>query len=106
MVSSEEYKVITERYPLDWIAIKTLEEDFNFLAFIKTKYKIDLLAMSEGERKEIRQRYDLDPSDAIARARYGTIRGIVSTNFKKGTTNKFEITDKIDKILLNKFHLL
>ena len=103
LVSSEEYKVITEKYPLDWISIKTLEEDFNFLAFIKTKYMIDLLAISEGERKEIRQRYDLDPSDAIARARYGTIRGIVSTNFKKGTTNKFEITDKIDKILLNRF---
>ena len=52
LVSSEEYKVITEKYPLDWISIKTLEEVFNFLPFIKTKYMSDLLAISKGERKE------------------------------------------------------
>ena len=45
----------------------------------------------------------MDPADVIARARYGAIRGIVSANLKKSDINKFAMTDKIDKILLNKF---
>ncbi len=101
--SSDEYDEILEKYPIDWITIKTLEEDFSFLALIKTKYNVDLRKVSEPERISIKQKYDLEPGDAIARARYGAIRGIVNANLKKGETNKFEITDKIDNILLNKF---
>ena len=103
LLSNSEYSEIIKKYPIDWVAIKTLEEDFSFLALIKTKYNVDLRNISEKEKLDIKNRYDLEPSDAIARARYGTIRGIANSTLKKGKTNKFEFTDKLDKILLNKF---
>ena len=55
------------------------------------------------KKKELEEHYGIDPEDALARARYGTVRGIISANLTRGTGDKFALTDKIDKILLNKF---
>ena len=103
LLADKSYNKLLVKYPLDWVSIKTLEEDINFLATVKTEYGIDLRTISEKEVKNIKDRYDMEPADVIARARYGAIRGIVSTNLKKSDISKFAMTDKIDKILLNKF---
>ena len=103
LLADKQYNKLLVKYPLDWVSIKTLEEDTNFLATVKVEYGIDLKSLSEKEVKNIKDRYDMEPADVIARARYGAIRGIVSTNLKKSDISKFATTDKIDKILLNKF---
>ena len=103
LLENEEYNKLIEKYPIDWIAIKALEEDTNFMATVKVNYGIDLKTLATKEIKILKDRYDMEPVDVIARARYGAVRGIVSTNLKKSNINKFAMTDKIDKILLNKF---
>ena len=103
LTNNKDYNKLIVKYPIDWVAIKTLEEDTNFLATVKVNYGIDLREAAEKEIKNLKDRYDMDPADVIARARYGAIRGIVSANLKKSDINKFAMTDKIDKILLNKF---
>ena len=100
LTNNKEYNKLTEKYPIDWIAIKALEEDTNFLATVKVNYGIDLRNTAEKEIKNLKDRYDMDPADVIARARYGAIRGIVSANLKKSDINKFAMTDKIDKIYI------
>lgn len=102
-LKDEKYNKIFEKYSTDWVAIKILEDDTNALAVIKNKFGIDLSNLGKDEREKIHKRYDLNPIDVISRARYGVTRGIVSQNLERGNKNKFEMTDKIDKILLNKF---
>ena len=103
IAENEKYKEILKKYPSDWLAIKILENDTNLLALIKNKFNLDLRENTDEDRKKLEKRYDLEISDLLARARYGAVRGIVSGNLKRGHKNKFELTDKIDKILLNKF---
>ncbi len=98
-----EYSKIIEKYPLDWLAIKTLEEDTAALSMIRADYGVNLLDMGLEEKKRITERHGMAVTDVFANARYGAVRGIANANLKRGKGNKFALTDKIDKILLNKF---
>ena len=101
--NEKSYEKVLEKYPLDWLVIKILESDTNILARVKNEFEIDLSNVGNAEKKELEEHYGIDPEDALARARYGTVRGIISANLTRGTGDKFALTDKIDKILLNKF---
>ena len=101
--NEKSYEKVLEKNPLDWLVIKILESDTNILARVKNEFEIDLSNVGNAEKKELEEHYGIDPEDALARARYGTVRGIISANLTRGTGDKFALTDKIDKILLNKF---
>lgn len=102
-LDDEKYSEIFKKYSKDWVAIKALENDTNALALIKSKFNADLSDIAKEERESLKKRYDLEADEVISRARYGAVRGIVSKNLIRGDKNKFALTDKIDKILLNKF---
>ena len=101
--NEKSYEKVLKRYPLDWLVIKILENDTNVIARIKNEFGINLLDVGSLEKKNLEEHYGIEPEDVLARARYGIVRGIISANLTRGTGNKFALTDKIDKILLNKF---
>lgn len=101
--NEKSYEKVLERYPVDWLVIKILENDTNILAIVKNEFGIDLSSIGNTEKKNLEDHYGIVPEDVLARARYGIVRGIISANLKRGTGDKFALTDKIDKILLNKF---
>ena len=103
IIENEKYKEVIKRYFPDWLAIKILEGDTNLLATIKQKFGVDLSENTAEYGKRLIKKYNMEISDLLARARYGAVRGIVSGNLQRGSRNKFELTDKIDKVLLNKF---
>lgn len=97
------YAPILKKYSTDWVAIKALEEDTNALAMLKSEFGENLMNLASEERKNIEKRHNMNPADVFSNARYGAMRGIANANLKRGKGNKFALTDKIDKILLNKF---
>ncbi len=103
LLNDPKYSKLLVKYPLDWVAIKILEEDTNFLSTVKVEENIDLREVGKESLENLKKRYDMDPAEVIARARFGAVRGIVSANLKKGDKDRFALTDKIDKVLLNKF---
>lgn len=103
ILENEKYEEVVKRYFPDWLAIKILENDTNLLATVKNKFGVDLSENIDEDREKLKKRYELEIPNLLARARYGAVRGIVSGNLQRGNKNKFELTDKIDKILLNKF---
>ena len=102
-LSKLENKEILKKYSLDWLAIKSLENDMNLFANLKTKYGVDISDLAKEERENLKKRYGIDSADVISQARYATVKGITSMNLKRSSKNKFALTDKIDKVLLNKF---
>ena len=103
MENDKSYEKVLEKYPVEWLAIKILEDDTNVAARVKTEFGVSVSNIGETEKKNIENRYGIEPQDALARERYGIVRGIISMNLKRGTGDKFALTDKIDKVLLNKF---
>ena len=101
--NDKSYEKVLEKYPVEWLAIKILEDDTNVAARVKTEFGVSVSNIGETEKKNIENRYGIEPQDALARERYGIVRGIISMNLKRGTGDKFALTDKIDKVLLNKF---
>ena len=102
-LSKLENKEILKKYSLDWLAIKSLENDMNLFANLKTKYGVDISDLAKEERENLKKRYGIDSADVISQARYATVKDITSMNLKRSSKNKFALTDKIDKVLLNKF---
>ena len=101
--NDKSYEKVLEKYPVEWLAIKILEDDTNVAARVKTEFGVSVSNIGETEKKNIENRYGIEPQDALARERYGIVRGIISMYLKRGTGDKFAFTDKIDKVLLNKF---
>ena len=101
--NDKSYEKVLEKYSVEWLAIKILEDDTNVEARVKTEFGVSVSNIGETEKKNIENRYGIEPQDALARERYGIVRGIISMNLKRGTGDKFALTDKIDKVLLNKF---
>ena len=103
ITENEKYGEVIKRYSPDWLAIRIIEDDTSLLATMKQKFGVDLSENTDEDRRRLVKKYDMETSDLLARARYGAVRGIVSGNLQRGSRNKFELTDKIDKVLLNKF---
>ena len=87
-LSKLENKEILKKYSLDWLAIKSLENDMNLFANLKTKYGIDISDLAKEERENLKKRYGIDSADVISQARYATVKGITSMNLKRSSKNR------------------
>lgn len=54
-LSKLENKEILKKYSLDWLAIKSLENDMNLFANLKTKYGIDISDLAKEERENLKK---------------------------------------------------
>ena len=77
-----------------FIAVKLIEEDFRFKQFESNKIKSLIL--------DIKKRYEMDLEEVIATQRYSYIDEVNSKTIKRKIARK-NFSDKLDKILLNKW---
>lgn len=88
-----------------WMAVKLLCNDENVIHTVKSKMgsDADLFLKSVDEiRKKIQQRYSDDSETLIAEGKYGFIKGILKESAVFSLKEKLNVTEKIDKIILNR----
>ncbi|MDD2966779.1 MAG: ferrous iron transport protein B [Desulfovibrionaceae bacterium] len=88
--------------PPRWLAVKYLEEDAEILAQGKAsdpKAHEDLLAMVREVAEHCQKTLDMEPASLIADYRYGYITSLLRGVVTRPTTTRFDLTDKLDKIL-------
>ncbi len=84
-----------------WFAVKLLEGSTDLLEKLNSEKNIDINKIN-GYRDSIEKKVGDETDILIADARYGFIHGVIVSAVKKGTPKK-TATDKIDKIVLNRF---
>ena len=85
---------------LRWIAIKILEGDEKIL---HKYYLEDLKEIVEENKERLYNEYKNDFESLLAESRYGLISGIIRETLSKPRAKKRAITEKIDKIVLNRY---
>ncbi len=94
------YPHLAEKYPLRWFSFKLLEGDQHVLQEIN---------LSENEtfikdiREHLKRSHGDDIESLMADERYAQASGLTHEVLKKPETRKIEMTEKIDRIVLNRF---
>jgi ferrous iron transport protein B len=99
-----EFQKVYETYPEDYVAIKLLERDPLFREKLAKKYGIEVHSeIVETSIKDLEEKYEEDTETVFAESRYGAVKGILARTFTSSLKSRLDVTDKIDKVLLNKF---
>ena len=96
------FKDILNKYSLDFVTIKLLEKDSEFLEKVQKDYSLNCANYFDSYIKEIEERYDEDVDTILAEKRYGKIKGIIAETLKTSLKSRLDFTEKVDKILLNR----
>lgn len=96
------FKDILNKYSLDFVTIKILEKDSDFLEKVQKDYSLNCANYFDSYIKEIEERYDEDIDTILAEKRYGKIKGIIAETLKTSLKSRLDFTEKVDKILLNR----
>ncbi len=101
-IISKDEKLLS-RYPLQWLSVKLLENDFAIIDEVK-KFSVgqEILDCLEKGQGHIRQHFSDDPEVLIADRRYGFISGACTQAMKLGAEERHDISDRIDKVILNR----
>lgn len=89
--------------PEEWVAIKLLEGDDEVLDLAENSSDKENLRKVTEIRNKLSEKFDDNVDDTFIDARYAEIDGILKQSVKKPSGEKESITDKIDKIVTNKF---
>ncbi|WP_300358344.1 ferrous iron transport protein B [Fusobacterium sp.] len=98
-----EYNEVLETYSSEYLAIKIIEKDSHLIEKLKTRFNIELGKKFEKEIEKLETKYDNDSETVLAEQRYKKINKILSKTFKSSLKSRLEFTDKVDKVLLNKY---
>ena len=98
----EKFDELVKRYGINFVIIKLLEKDVNFLKKSKEVYGLDIENYLNDNIKVIEDKYDDDIDTVLAERRYGEIKGILADTLKTSLKSRLDFSEKIDKILLNK----
>jgi hypothetical protein len=94
------YPVITDSFPVRWLAIKLLEEDHEvqkrLLAFEGGPAVLTYAQISIHHLAEL---YEEDVDAILANRRYGWIHSLVKESLHKSNSDRFTTSDKIDRIV-------
>ena len=99
---------LTNLYPARWIALKYLENDDQIIcqgACLNACVSDQLKAMTEQLTLHLRQTLNSYPEAMIADHRYGYIKSVLKQDViaHSGDRNRLFISDKIDKVVVNRF---
>ncbi|MBW1868475.1 MAG: ferrous iron transport protein B, partial [Deltaproteobacteria bacterium] len=101
----DESSVFDRKYPSRWRALKCLEGDSQITGLLKRDpvfgQKIEQIC--EGVYKHTMSTLEEEPEAIIADHRYGYIAGITKKAVKRKIQARLNLSDKIDKILTNRF---
>lgn len=93
------YPQLIEKYPLRWLAFKLMEGDSHAMESINLG---DISFIGETT-KHLRKAHGDDIESIMADERYALASGLAHEVLKKPEFKKMEITEKIDRIALNRF---
>lgn len=94
------------RYSMHWIAIKLLEKDRDAIEKIKKEHHLsDLVLQVAGElQKRLEKQFAEDCEVIIGEQRYAYIHGAIKETVSlPGHSTGIDFTEKIDRIVLNRF---
>ena len=95
----DKYPVPAGKYPLRWLACKLLEAD----AEVAREVEIPPAELTSPSLDHLRSAHDGDMESLLADARYGLAAGLTREVLQKPELRKVELTEKIDRIVLNRF---
>ena len=84
-----------------WYAIKIFERDVKVLADLKLDEK--LLSHIEEDIRDIEAELDDDSESIIISERYDYVEKIIKNSYKKKEPGRLTLSDKLDRVLTNKF---
>jgi ferrous iron transport protein B len=104
----DQEKFLTNLYPARWIALKYLENDDQIIcqgACLNACVSDQLKAITEQLTLHLRQTLNSYPEAMIADHRYGYIKSVLRQDViaHSGDRNRLFISDKIDKVVVNRF---
>jgi len=94
------YPALAEKYPLRWLSLKLMEGDTHVQK--EVNFSGDG-AFIEDSVAHLKKAHGSDIESIMADARYAQASGLTHEVLKKPEFRKMEITEKIDRIVLNRF---
>jgi len=96
-------KNLARKYSPHWLAIKVLESDSEVIKKVnKGPCANEVLAQAENSSRHLQGIFGDTPEGIIAERRYGFISGACSETVKRTYEVRHTISDRIDKILINR----
>ena len=97
--------ILSEHYPLRWLAVKLMENDSEAQRLIQEQSENGKLILShvESERKNFISQYKEAPEKVIAQRRYLTSEKIVESAVKRKKEVGLTLSDKLDRVACHKF---
>ncbi len=99
-------KGVSLKFPLRWFVIKLLEGDTEIIREAKLSNLADEIEEKVQESKiRLEKQLGSDPETSIIEKRYGIIEGLIKECVERqvGIDERLTISDKIDKIVTNKY---
>ncbi|MBE0599591.1 MAG: ferrous iron transport protein B [Desulfuromonadales bacterium] len=93
------HPALAARYPVRWLALKLLEGDTK----VQQEVNLGPDALPAEALRHLRQAHGEDIEALMADARYGLAAGLTREVLHKPEIRKTELTEKIDRIVLNRF---
>ncbi|WP_242392570.1 ferrous iron transport protein B [Anaeromyxobacter oryzisoli] len=90
---------LVDRYPLRWLALKVLEDDER----VSAETSLDRDAFAAATLEHLRTAHGEDLEALLAEARYALAAGLAREVLQKPELQKIELTERIDRIVLNRF---
>ncbi|WP_047381582.1 MULTISPECIES: ferrous iron transport protein B [unclassified Cetobacterium] len=93
----------SKKFGEDFLAIKLLEQDSHLIEILKSEYGYELDSEIIKRTKQLEDDHDEDIETIFAEGRYGTVKGILAKTFTTSIKSRLDFTDKVDRVLLNKY---
>jgi ferrous iron transport protein B len=91
---------LAARYPLRWLALKVMESDRQVLQEINERGNQALVG---DAFRHLQKAHGEDIESLMADARYAQASGLTREVLKKPEADRVELTEKIDRVVLNRF---
>jgi ferrous iron transport protein B len=102
--SFKEMPDLTQGYPMEWLGIKLLENDpWTTGVIAQLPGGPAILLGVEKSKAHLKKHFSDDPEVIIADRRYGFISGVCTEAQAHSVEARHDLSDKIDKVILNRF---
>ncbi len=100
----EKHKSELASYPLEWMTVKLLENDPMLLEIAgKLPSGTQIINQVNKSRTHLKIHFGDDVEVLIAERRYGFVSGVVNQAVKQTLEERRDVSDMIDKVILNRF---
>ncbi|MGX6590761.1 ferrous iron transport protein B [Cetobacterium ceti] len=102
IAEDDKLKKVIDKYSLNFTTIKLLENDSHFMNKLNENYNLKRPEYFQSATLALEEKYDEDIETIFAEARYGIVKGILAQTYTTSIKSRLDVTDKIDKIVLNR----